>query len=384
MEAVELLRKLVSIDSVFPNERRIAEFVEEQLKECGFATQRIEVSEGRFNVVGERGSRTLDPGHRTLFFYGHLDTVPAYGDWEGDPLELREDGDRLIGLGAFDMKSGIAALLKMCEVQTDRGIKVAFGVDEENNSEGANAIVNSGFLEDVEVGIVPEIASADGPCLGARAITLGRRGRSMIELEVPGQACHGATLEKGVSAITEASRLAIELDRLNGSLGTHELLPPPTQFIRSLHSDSGSLSLPERAVLELDRHMVVPESPESVLQQINEFIDSLYAQGKFKEIDGKRITARIKPRDVPYLLPYVTPVDNPNVQKISDIVRKRVDEPVYSYGNSVADENVFAAQGIPMISVAAEGGNEHSANEWVSKKSFLEMIEIYKEIIHRV
>jgi acetylornithine deacetylase/succinyl-diaminopimelate desuccinylase-like protein len=379
MDPVELLRELVSIDSVFPNERKIAEFVEQYLEQNGFATQRIEISEDRFNVVGERGTEG-----KPILFYGHLDTVPAYGQWDADPFELQEVGDKLIGLGAYDMKHGIATLLKMCEVQTDRRIKVAFGVDEENNSVGSYAIVQSGFVDDVEVSIVPEIASADTSSLGARAITLGRRGRCMIEIVVPGRACHGAMLEKGISAITEASRLAIELDRLNGSLGTHELLPPPTQFIRSMHSDSGSLSLPDSAVLELDRHMVVPETPESVLEQINVFIDGLYAEGKFQEIDGKKITARIKPREVPYLLPYVTPVENLFVQRIRSIVQEKVGEPVYSYGNSVADENVFAAHGIPMISVAAEGGNEHSANEWVSKKSFLELIEVYKKMIQEI
>ena len=376
MDPVGLLRKLVAIDSVFPNELRIAEFVEAQLQERGFMTRRVEVSDGRFNVVGERGSVG-----KPMLFYGHLDTVPVYGKWSSDPFALREDGDRLTGLGAYDMKHGIAVLLCAFEEQSDRRIKVAFGVDEENNSAGANAIVNSGFVDDCEVGIVPEIASSENASIGARAITLGRRGRCMIEINVPGRSCHGATQEKGISAITEASRLAIELDRLNGSLGTHELLPPPTQFIRSMHSDSGSLSLPESAILELDRHMVVPETPESVLRQINEFIDELYSSGKFQEIDGKRITARIKPRNVPYLLPYVTAQDNPHVQRISEIVRGQVGEPVFNYGYSVADENVFASAGIPMISVSAEGGNEHSANEWVSKKSFLELIGIYKKII---
>ena len=376
MDPVELLRKLVSINSVFPNEREIGEFVEQVLVDNGFTTKRIELEEGRFNVVGERGTRG-----EPILFYGHLDTVPVYGQWDCNPFELQEVGDKLIGLGAYDMLHGIATLLCAFEEQNDRRIKVAFGVDEENNSAGANAIVASGFVDDCEVGIVPEIASSHNSSIGARAITLGRRGRCMIEINVPGRSCHGATQEKGIRAITEASRLAIELDLLNCSLGTHALLPPPTQFIRSIHSDSGSLSLPDSAVLELDRHMVTPETPETVLEQVNEFIDRLYSQGTFNEIDGKRITARIKPRDVPYLLPYVTAQDNPHVQRISGIVRKQVGEPVYNYGYSVADENVFASAGIPMISVSAEGGNEHSANEWVSKKSFLELIDIYKGII---
>jgi acetylornithine deacetylase/succinyl-diaminopimelate desuccinylase-like protein len=127
--------------------------------------------------------------------------------------------------------------------------------------------------------------------------------------------------------------------------------------------------------------MVVPETSESVCAQVNKFIDSLYGQGTFREIDGKRITARVKPRDVPYLLPYTTAQGNPHVQRISEIVHEVAGEPVFNYGYSVADDNVFAAKGIPVISVAAEGGNEHAANEWVSKKSYLELIEIFKKTV---
>jgi len=53
MNEIELLGKLVSVNSVFPNENELAEFLEEQLKERGFAVRRVE-ADGRFCVVGDR------------------------------------------------------------------------------------------------------------------------------------------------------------------------------------------------------------------------------------------------------------------------------------------------------------------------------------------
>ncbi len=379
MESIELLKSLVSINSVFPNEKEAAEFVEMILIENGFNVGRLEISKDRFNIIGERGVRG-----KPILFYSHIDTVPPYGQWQCSPFELREDehdNDKLRGLGVVDMKSGVAAILKAVEGETDRKIRVAFGVDEENISEGAHSIAKSGFLKDVEVGICTEIATSKNQLLGPQAITLGRRGRCVIELEIPGRSAHGAQAEKGINAINEAARLVGELEKLNGNLGTHELLPPPTQFIRKINAENTSLSLPEYAVIELDRHMVTPETPETVLEDVQRFIDSLYSEGKFSEIDGKKITIKLKERKTPYLAPYITPQDNAYVQKLASVVREKLGEPVYNYGASVADENIFASYGIPMISIGPKGGEEHTRNEWLSKSSYLQLIDILKTFL---
>lgn len=378
MDSIELLKKIVSINSVFPNERKAAEFIEKILIENGFETSRLEISKDRFNVLGERGTRG-----KPILFYGHIDTVPPYGQWQGSPFELREDRndrDILYGLGVVDMKAGVAAILKAVEEETDRKIKVAFGVDEENISEGAYAIAKSGFLKDVDIGISTEIATSQNQMLGPRAITLGRRGRCVIELEIPGKSAHGAQAEKGISAIDEAVRLINELEKLN-NLGTHELLPPPTKFIRKINAESTSLSLPENALIELDIHMVIPETPETVLKTTEKFIEKLYAEKKFSEIDGRKIVARLKQRKTPYLPPYVIPKENEYVKKLWSIISEKIGEPVYNYGASVADENVFASFGIPMISIGPKGGDEHTSNEWLSKSSYLQLIDILKTFI---
>ncbi|MFA4983590.1 MAG: M20/M25/M40 family metallo-hydrolase [Candidatus Micrarchaeia archaeon] len=376
MESLELLKKTVSINSIFGNESRLGEFLEQQLKEAGFETRRIPISDGRFNVVGERGTRG-----KPVLFYGHMDTVPVYGNWKSDPFAIREEGGNLFGLGVFDMKAGVAATLKACETATDRRIKVAFGVDEENISEGSHALLKSGFFSDVEVAVTGEISTARGECLGPRQITLGRRGRCVIEITVPGRSAHGAQAEKGISAISEAARLVSLILEMDGAIGSHELLPAPTQFIRKINAESTSLSIPDTATIEVDRHLVVPQTPQSALSEVSLFIGGLYSRGVFSEIDGKRITARLKNRATPYLAPYVTPKENPFVQSLSMIVEARAGKASYAYGTSVADENVIASLGIPVISIGPMGGNEHSANEWITKKSYLQLVGIFEDFI---
>ena len=381
MDTITWLRELVSIKSVFPNELEIAEYLEARLKKLGFSTKRIYISENRFNVVGERGTTGKE-----IMLYAHMDTVPVYGDWNGNPLSLREEGDKLIGLGSVDMKAGIAAILTACADENvrnkNRKIKIAFGVDEENISEGAQAIAKSGFLKDVEFCISTESPHPDGIELGPKAITLGRRGRCVIEINVPGSSAHGANISLGKNAISEAARLIPKLEALNQKMKPHKFLPPPTQFIRKIHGESSSLSTPDSVTLELDRHLVTPETPESALEEIQEFIKRLYSEEKFLEIDGKRISARLKERKTPYIAPFVTEKNNPYVMKLAEAVRQKFGTaPIYGYGMSVADENIFAACGVPVVVVGAKGGNEHAANEWVSKSSYLELIDVLKTFL---
>ncbi|MEM4554533.1 MAG: M20/M25/M40 family metallo-hydrolase [Candidatus Anstonellaceae archaeon] len=376
MDEVSLLEKIVSINSITGNENRLAKFLEEQLRQAGFSTKRIWLDDGRFNVVGQRGKKG-----KPLLFYGHMDTVPPYGMWTHDPFCLTEEDGRLYGLGVFDMKAGVAAVLCACRQASERKVKVAFCADEENISEGAFALLKSGFASDAEAVITGEIASSVGRCLGPRQITLGRRGRCVLEITVPGASAHGAQAARGTNAIEEAARLILHLKKMNRHLGSHPLLPPPTQFVRKISAESTSLSVPQQAILELDRHLVPPQTPESALKQTQAYINSLYAKGKFKEIDGKRIEVRLKPRKTPYLSPYITRRKGSAVKLVEVAVRKHAGPPVYTYGASVADENALALLEVPVIGVGPLGANEHSADEWITKESYLQLVKIFSELM---
>ncbi len=378
MEPLALLKKLVSINSVFGSEGKMGEFLEGQLQQRGFAVRRVEIAPGRFNVIGERGTRG-----KPVLLYGHMDTVPAYGDWKCSPLALREKGDRLSGLGVFDMKAGVAAILLACEEKTDRRLRVAFCVDEENDSEGAHAVASAGFFDGVEAALSTEIATGTGECRGPREITLGRRGRCVIEITVPGRSAHGASAERGVNAITEAARLALELEKMNGRLGRHPLLPPPTLFVRKILGESTSLSVPDTASLELDIHLVVPQTPQGMLKDVRAFIGGLYAAGRFSAVGGRKAEARLKARNVPYLAPYATKESSPHVQLLSAIVKEKFGSARYAYGASVADDNVLAAHA-PTFSIGPLGGGEHTCEEWMSQKSYLELAGIVREFVRRL
>ena len=79
-------------------------YLEEQLNGAGFAVERQEVEEDRYNL-----RVTMGRGEPQLYLVGHVDTVPA---WDLEEFGAREEEGIIRGLGSADMKGGCAAMLE--------------------------------------------------------------------------------------------------------------------------------------------------------------------------------------------------------------------------------------------------------------------------------
>jgi succinyl-diaminopimelate desuccinylase len=91
---------LIALPSLSHEERALADLVESSLRACDW----LEVERVGDNVVGRT---TLERSQR-LVLAGHLDTVPPVGN---DQPKL--EGDTLWGVGASDMKGGLAVMLDL-------------------------------------------------------------------------------------------------------------------------------------------------------------------------------------------------------------------------------------------------------------------------------
>ena len=107
-DAIALTKQLIAIPSVSDNETKILDFVAKWMDQAGFDQV---ITKERFTAGLIRGkSKASQPAGKALLLCGHIDTVPA-GDesaWQSSPWQPRTKGDRLYGLGASDMKSGVA------------------------------------------------------------------------------------------------------------------------------------------------------------------------------------------------------------------------------------------------------------------------------------
>lgn len=89
---------------------------------------RIEVTDHGAGAVSMLAVR----GTPSRVFNVHLDTVPSSDAWSADPLRLRIDGGRAIGLGACDIKGAAAGLVAAANV-TGGDAAFLFSTDEEAN-----------------------------------------------------------------------------------------------------------------------------------------------------------------------------------------------------------------------------------------------------------
>ena len=122
------LRTLVAFDTMNPpraitSEHGIIAYVGGALRAAGFAVASDDLGDGCVCLHARRG----DP---TLLVNCHLDTVPADPSWTRDPLRLRVENGRAIGLGACDIKGAAACLLSAAEA-TSGDAALLLTTDEE-------------------------------------------------------------------------------------------------------------------------------------------------------------------------------------------------------------------------------------------------------------
>src|SRR4051794_38932680 len=87
-----------------------ARAVSELLASAGLDVDVVRAEGGQPAVIGRRPAPAGAP---TVLLYAHHDVQPVGdpADWDSDPFEPTERGDRLYGRGAADDKAGIAAHL---------------------------------------------------------------------------------------------------------------------------------------------------------------------------------------------------------------------------------------------------------------------------------
>ena len=250
-EAAALTASLVAIRSYPGEERAVQEVVAEWLRANGIAAEERPTEDpNRPNIVAQIEN---GPGP-VLLLNGHVDTVLAAEGWSSDPWTPRRDGDRLYGLGACDMKSGVAAAMlatRALDRHRDRWrgtVIFTSVVDEEAYSIGARALIDDGIRADAC--LVTE-SSWVRPALGSV-------GKVLIKVEVSGKAAHATMPWEGVNAAVEAARFTAALDKI--AIGKHPRIVA-SQCVLSLLSGSAQyvITVPEKATILINRHLVPGE-----------------------------------------------------------------------------------------------------------------------------
>jgi succinyl-diaminopimelate desuccinylase len=195
VDAVSLTEDLVNIESVSGDEGEIADAVETALR----ALDHLEVQRFGHTVV----ARTHQGRAERVVVAGHLDTVPL-----SDNLPARRDATRLHGLGACDMKGGVAVALRLATTPvTNRDLTFLFYECEEVEAErnGLHLLAGSN----------PELLEADFAILmepSDGVVEAGCQGTLRADVTSRGRRAHSARSWTGLNAIHGAAEV---LARLN-------------------------------------------------------------------------------------------------------------------------------------------------------------------------
>ena len=219
------------------------------------------------NVTG------LIPGGSSdcVLFDGHLDTVGVGNpdDWMTDPFSATRIGDRLHGRGTADMKGAIAAMI----------VGVARLRDQ---TPACNVVVSASIAEELVEGYAlghvldryPAKAVVIGESTGLR-IARAQRGRAEILVQTRGIPAHSSTPHLGVNAVKAMAPVITGLSALD--MPEDDLLGPAVLEVTDImsHPYPGLSVIPERCDATFDRRLLVGETEESVLAEIEDALDRI-------------------------------------------------------------------------------------------------------------
>lgn len=233
---VDLLRGLVAIPSLSGEEADAAAWLVAQMTASGYDRAFVD---GAGNAVGELGP---SGARHTMVLLGHIDTVPGQIPVR---VEEDEDGARLYGRGSVDAKGPLAtftaavARLGSAWARTqDLRIVVVGAVEEEAaTSKGARFI--AARFNGVDEAI--PTACIIGEPSGWQRVTLGYKGRLLVEVEAAQPMAHTAGPEQGVATVVVDfwNWLAAYADLFNADRDkTFDQLQPSLRGLRTWTDDA--------------------------------------------------------------------------------------------------------------------------------------------------
>jgi acetylornithine deacetylase/succinyl-diaminopimelate desuccinylase-like protein len=356
-EAAALTAELVSHRSYPGEEKAVQEAVAAWFRAQGITPEVTDAAPDRPNVTVriENG-----PGP-VLLLNGHTDTVLAAQGWKGDPWRGWREGDTFFGLGACDMKSGVAAGMLATRALARRPdfwrgtVIFTSVVDEEAYSIGAHALIDSGMRADFCVVLE---SSWEKPCLGSI-------GKVLVRADVTGRAAHATWPEHGVNAAVEAAKFVARLEEL--PLGDHPRMRA-SQCVLSSHSGSEQyvITVPETARITINRHTLPGQTSEDIIAQMRALADDLNSPARFQfSIDP------------PFYPPWEIDSSHLLVTTFAAAYEGELGRPpTYEY-HAFGDANLFSGEaGIPTVQFGPHGGGFHEANEWVNLPTIAGVVRV--------
>ena len=375
-DIISFVQKLVRTQSYTGDEERIAMIVRDKMEELGFCDITIDAMG---NVLGRMGS-----GHCTLLFDSHDDTVEVKDadQWEHDPFGAEITGGLMYGRGAVDMKAGLAASIYGAYIAGTCGVipeGSAIYVSVSTMEEDYDGHALKYLLEHLD--FKPDKVMICEPSNGLD-ISIGHRGRSLIEVHAEGVSSHGSTPHLGKNPVYLLREVIGRVEALNERLSEQEGEHGTVALTNIYCQTASNNSIPQNATLILDRRITPDETEDVISKEMDELLKGTEATWKFCDISGKSWNGH------EFLFHSFLPAweisrDHPYVQAAAAAYREvRGSEPNYFRFNGCTNGISSAGlHGIPTIVMGpGELAMAHARDEYCPVEDIIDACKVYARL----
>ena len=377
LNQLQLAKELIRFPSITPVDAGIMKFLEKKLKRLGFKTRILEFKERGFkpvkNLYARFGSKSPN-----FCYAGHLDVVPPGNikDWTTNPFRPSIKRGHLIGRGANDMKSSIAAFVSAVSKFLSKNKKFNGSIsllitgDEEGDAvNGTKKVVE--FLrkkrEKINFCLVGEPTN---PNVLGEMIKIGRRGSLTGKLIIFGLQGHVAYPSRANNPSTTIVNILKELKEIKFDKGTKDFQPTNLEVTKININNTADNVIPATAEATFNIRFNNKHSSNSLKKKLNKIFRKMTKKHKSKFKIEYRVSGEAfltKPNKTTFMIQNI-------IKKITKL------KPKLSTTGGTSDLR-FIRTICPGLEFGLVGKTMHKVDEAVSLKDLKNLTRIYENIL---
>ena len=377
LNELKLAKELIKFPSITPIDAGVIKFLERKLKKLGFNTKILEFKEKNFKPVKNLYARLGTKGPN-FCYAGHLDVVPPGNikDWTINPFRPSIKKGYLIGRGANDMKSSIAAFVSAVSTFLKKNknfngsISLLITGDEEGDAiNGTKKVVD--YLkkkkEKINFCLVGEPTN---PNKLGEMIKIGRRGSITGKLTVFGLQGHVAYPQRAINPATIIIKILNELKNIKFDRGTKDFQPTNLEITKININNTADNVIPASAKATFNIRFNNIHSSKSIKLKLNKIFNRINKKNKSKFKIEYRVSGEAfltKPNNTTFLIQKI-------IKKITKI------NPKLSTTGGTSDLR-FIKKLSPGLEFGLVGKTMHKVDEAVSVKDLKNLRKIYQNIL---
>lgn len=366
METQKILEELIAIDSqCSKSNKEIISYIADKLSSFELIPSKFRAYGLDLHnlVVKIPGEQSTNP----LVFVGHTDTVVASSDWKTKPFKVNIVDNKLYGLGASDMKAGLACIISSVlslKQKPKNDIYLLFDADEERGGKGGKKLSKSLSLNNSRV-IVAE--PSDGQ------IVYAQKGCLDMELTFTGIAKHSSRADRDYcqknGAIYRALKFSKSLD--NYALEIEKRMDPilgkPTINLGVIRGGTGANTVADKCKLKICRRLISSEDIDDEYQVISNL--------------ANKIDPEVKIKTIFYGQPFLADLNSCLIEDLKNISLKNGLDGKLEVKPSWTEAALFSKYGQTVIFGPGQTSVCHQPNEYVDLKDLEIFTKIYQSLM---